>query len=403
VVPKETRAASSDSASPSPKSESTADRVAVTLEQERTLTQKIEEWIDAAFQSPQHESHLSWKQEGQEYLARLTRADVFDDTGIPRLVVRISTTEGDNRLTTQVHLKKLAFSNYAQFVNRWHPNVYLRDDRFDGRFHSNSEINLTYDTKVSPQFLGKVTTSARRINIDSGRLRPDRSKVFLGGLETGVRPIRWPKEAFQIPDEDRLAGYQIHRFNANTRITFNSDGTYTWEALGPESPARHIEHLKGTSYLIAEKNAALHIRGTVHGQVLVYSPRRIVIEGDLTYARDPARFSDSEDFLGLVSDKNIEIAPATVTGPGDLEIDAAIYARQNLTVRDRGSKANASLLIVGSLTAGSMSATEPRYNTRIQFDKRLENRRPPGFPMTNRYVVEFWDSGWQPEPVDALR
>jgi len=399
-----------DPPAPSSNNETSAYPVAVTVrqertvtpEQERTLTQKLEELSDTAFQSSQQESHLIWKHKGQEYLVRLTRADVFDETGIPRLVVQISTTTGDSRLTTEVHLKRLGFSNYAQFVNRWDPNVSLRDDMFDGRFHSNSEINLTYDKNVSPQFFGKVTTSARTIDIDSDRLRPNRNEVFLGGLETGVRSIRWPKEAFQMPDEEKLAEDQIHRFDANTRITFNSDGTFGWEALEPQSAERQVGILKGTSYLIADDNVALHVKGTVNGQVLVYSPQQIVIEGDLTYARDPVRFSDSDDFLGLVSNRNIEIASTEVTGPGDLEIDAAIYARHNLTVRDHHSNATASLLIVGSLTAGSMSATEPRYNTRIRFDKRLEERRPPGFPMTNRYVVEFWNSGWQPEPVEAV-
>jgi len=400
VPVEEVRVARFELAAPSPKTESTADQVAVTPQQERTLTQKLEEWTDAAFQSSQNESHLVWKHEGQEYVAKLTHADVLEDTEIPRMVVQISTTEGDSRLTTKVHLKKLAFSNYAQFVNRWDPNVYLRDDQFDGRFHSNSEINLAYDNNVSPQFFGKVTTSERRINIDSDRLIPDPNKVFLGGLETGVRSIRWPKEAFKMP-EGRFADHQIHRFDANTRITFNSDGSYSWEIFGPESTEKHAGYLKDTSYLIAEKNAALHIRGTVHGQALVYSPKRIVIEGDLTYSRDPVRYSDSDDFLGLVSDKNIEIAPTTVTGPGDLVINAAMYARKQFTVRSHGSNANASLLIVGSLTAGSISATEPRYKTRIIFDKRLENHRPPGFPMTNRYVVEFWDSDWQMEPIQA--
>jgi hypothetical protein len=31
------------------------------------------------------------------------------------------------------------------------------------------------------------------------------------------------------------------------------------------------------------------------------------------------------------------------------------------------------------------TATEPRYATGIRFDPRLESRRPPGFPVTDRY------------------
>ena len=40
----------------------------------------------------------------------------------------------------------------------------------------------------------------------------------------------------------------------------------------------------------------------------------------------------------------------------------------------RGKKGEATLYIYGGLTAGSISATEPRYATHIQFDKRLSSK-----------------------------
>ncbi|HEX7061928.1 MAG TPA: hypothetical protein VF200_08135 [Woeseiaceae bacterium] len=40
----------------------------------------------------------------------------------------------------------------------------IHADELDGRFHTNSEINLSYDRDVAPRFLGKVTTSARTID-----------------------------------------------------------------------------------------------------------------------------------------------------------------------------------------------------------------------------------------------
>ncbi|MFQ5982630.1 MAG: hypothetical protein ACE5KS_04560, partial [Woeseiaceae bacterium] len=83
----------------------------------------------------------------------------------------------------------------------------------------------------------------------------------------------------------------------------------------------------------------------------------------------------------------------------DLVINAAIYAKRRFAVREFRVKENALLYIYGSLTAGSISATEPRYNTRIRFDERLEELRPPGFPMTNSYAVESWDSRWDVEPI----
>ncbi|NUO84098.1 hypothetical protein HUU05_28830 [candidate division KSB1 bacterium] len=45
--------------------------------------------------------------------------------------------------------------------------------------------------------------------------------------------------------------------------------------------------------------------------------------------------------------------------------------------------------------SGSLSATEPRYATHVRFDKRLEQRRPPYFPMTDRYEITDWQPEWK--------
>jgi hypothetical protein len=84
-----------------------------------------------------------------------------------------------------------------------------------------------------------------------------------------------------------------------------------------------------------------------------------------------------------------------VTGPGDLEIHAAIYAKRRFIVTNEYVPEDATLLIYGSLTAGSLSATEPRYATKIEFDPRFERIRPPGFPMTDRYEIDAWNAQWQ--------
>jgi hypothetical protein len=135
------------------------------------------------------------------------------------------------------------------------------------------------------------------------------------------------------------------------------------------------------------------------GNVLVYSPRKIVIEGSIVYAHDPRKDADSPDYLGLVSDRTVEVARSSVIGSGDIEIDAAIYAGRRFLVTDLyASKRSATLKVYGSLAAGSMSATEPRYSTKIDYDSRFEEVRPPGFPATNRFVVDSWDEQWTQAP-----
>jgi hypothetical protein len=47
-----------------------------------------------------------------------------------------------------------------------------------------------------------------------------------------------------------------------------------------------------------------------------------------------------------------------------------------------------------------MSASEPRYATRVEFDSRLDRVRPPGFPTTDRYEVASWEAQWDELEAD---
>ena len=375
-------------------------QTALSPKQEKMLDRKVREWTEDLHRMPDVASGLTWKYKGQEYLASFTQLPAADDMGIQRVIVEISTEEDGKRLSTKVHMKRLAFSNYAQFVNRWDPYVEIHDDEIDGRFHSNTEISLTYDRKVKPLFHGKVTTTSRRINVTNGRGLSKRDQIFVGGLQTGVRSIQLPKHFLPFPGEAGIADDQVHRFGEDTRITFYGDGSYVWQPIDSESPQQVAAMSGDTTYLIADRKVELYVKGTVNGKVLVYSPERIVIEDDLVYEQNPEELPDADDYLGLVSDKYVDIAPPDITGPGNILINAAIYAKRRFAVRGYRFRENALLYLYGSLSVGSLSATEPRYRSKIRFDQRLEELRPPGFPMTNRYEVESWDTTWNVEPIE---
>jgi len=378
-------------------------KAALSPKQEKMLQRKITAWTENLDKVPEAAAGLTWKHKGQEYLAKFTQLPADDEMGMQRVIVEVSTERDGKQLSTRLRMKRLAFSNYAQFVNRWDPDVQIHNDELDGRFHSNSEINLTYDREVKPLFHGKVTTSARRINVTDSRGHIRRDQIFSGGLQTGVRSIRLPKHFLPFPGEAEVTDDQVHHFDRDTHITFYADGSYDWQEIGSESLRQKAAISKDVSYLIAARKVKLHVKGTVNGKVLVYSPERIVVAGDLLYEQDPEEVPDADDYLGLVSDKYVDIAPPDVTGPGDLVINAAIYAKRRFVVRGYRSRNDALLYIYGSLSVGSLSATEPRYYTRIRFDQRLEELRPPGFPMTDRFEIESWDTTWNVEPIGMLQ
>lgn len=371
--------------------------------QEKMLTRKIKQWSRNFDTLNESETGMRWKHHGKEYQASFRRQPAKDNMSKEYVLVDISTRENGYEMSTDLRMKRLTFSDYAQFVNYWDPRIQIHNDEMDGRFHSNSKIRVEYTRKIQPKFLGKVTTTSGGIDVVNARRRVKREQIFLGGLETGVKRIALPKHAAPFSGSETARDDQVNYLDQDTRITFYADGTYGWQTAQSPSVEQRVNIAEDAAYIISSRKRKLFIKGVVSGKVLVYSPERIIIEGNLTYADDPQATHDADDYLGLVSDKYIDIASPDITGPGDLLIYASIYAKRRFSVRNYGARKNAMLFIYGSLTAGSLSATEPRYYTKIQFDKRLANSRAPGFPMTNRYEVEERDNNWRVEPTAVVQ
>jgi len=359
-------------------------------------------WILKAAQSLQeaNQTHarLSLEHKGRRYSAFLERRPAADEMGIDRLRVEISTEQNGKRLLTLLELKRLAFSHFTQLVDDWDQEDLLHGDVIVGRFHSNSVVRLRLD-RIAPQVLGKLTTAASQVDLENGGPRALR-RIFRGGIETNTPRISLPAD-FRSFVEDHADRSKMRTFERSARVTFYSDGSYGSRELG-STTAEERRTMSAPHYIVAGRGATLAVHGTVKGAVVVYSPERIVIEGNVVYAHDPRSDAGAEDYLGLISSKDVEIAPPNVTGPGDLEIQGAIYAKRRFIVSDESlpggptsCPCGGTLSIHGSLTAGSLSPTEPRYATRYEFDERFERVRPPGFPVTNRYEVDTWDPEWR--------
>lgn len=358
---------------------------AITSEEMLALESHIAQWIHEASWQDQQANLMTVEHNGQTFDIEVLMVPASDASSHSHAYLEITTTRDGVQLSSVIQVREKAFSHYAKFVNRWDSDVSLSDDWVQGRFHSNSPINLA-DRGARPVFNGPVTVAARQSL--SRRLR---DSVFAGGLETGARPVPLPLE-FALPSADSPdQGITVTFFDDDTYIEFQGDGSYLWRTATDESVTQIGD---GLVYLIARNNARLNVQGQVRGRVVVYAPRRITISGDLVYARDPREITDSEDFLGLISDGSIEIAESNITGPGDLTIEAAIFARSRFSVRRFRDRAQGVLRIFGSLSAGSVSATEPRYATRVEHDIRLETRRPPSFPTTGQFEMIAWDRQW---------
>ena len=341
-----------------------------------SVADRLPDWTDP-------ERPLAWRDGDYEFTVQHRSTD--DPMALDRAVMSVSTEMDGLALTASVPVKRMAFSHFAQLVDRWDPEVNLAGDRIFGRLHSNS--GLFVEGRSKPRVTGE-TTVVGRVSIEG---RGDRSRIFSSGLVTGVPRMPLPQRPV---DAESIA--TAHRIGGSAWIRFNSDGSYEWAPLeGQESPQR-VEPGSYPWLISGAADAELRVEGVVRGSVLVYSPHRISVTGHLRCAADP-RQPGADDFLGLVSDGNVEIAAPDLTGPGSLDICAAIYAGRQFRVRRYRNREGGVLAIYGSLTAGSISATEPRYKTRLEFDSRLEELRPAWFPMTNRYVVASDELYWTVE------
>jgi hypothetical protein len=357
------------------------------------LTRNVQQLAQKLLDTNMTDTELTWQQDGKQYSAHVMRQPAPDSTGLEQVVAEIMTDKDGKRMKTRLSLKRLSFSHFTQLVNRWDENIVLHDDVIDGRFHSNTEIGLAFSGGIEPRFFGKVTTAAAKMTYDGEVTRRRNRDVFQGGMETRTEKVMLPREMPDVVNGGTEADRRI--FEADTRIIFNPDGSYAWRAANGEGAMQRVEPSKRPGYLIGAKGAKLYVRGTVAGIFTVYSPTDIEIEGNLVYLHDPRDTLISHDFLALISGRDLLIASPHVTGKGDLNVHAALFAHRRFVVESVDKVRSGRLNIFGSVTAGSISETEPRYATKLDYDKRFEYLRPASFPMTRRYEVESWDQDWE--------
>jgi hypothetical protein len=336
---------------------------------------------------------LTWQEDGREYTARIVRQPAADSTGLEQVIAEIMTEHDGKRMKTRLSLKRLAFSHFTQLVNHWDPNILLHDDVIDGRFHSNTRIAVRLDRDVEPRFFGKVTTAAATLTPDDFSMRRRKKDVFQGGLETRTERVTLPRDMPDVVNGGEPA--DRHTFLDDTRVIFNSDGSFVWRAANGTGALTRVEASLRPCYLIGEKGANLYVSGTVAGIFTLYSPGDIEIENDLVYSRDPRDVVISRDFLALIAGRDVKVSPGSITGDGDLHVHAALFARRSFRIESADRVKAGRLFILGSLTAGTIYETEPRYATEMDFDRRFEYLRPASFPMTRRYEVDSWDEGWK--------
>ena len=291
------------------------------------LTRNVQKLAQKLLDTNTTATTISWQQDGQQYSARVMRQPAADSTGLEQVIAEIMTSKDGKRMKTRLSLKRLAFSHFTQLVNNWDPNIQLHDDVIDGRFHSNTEIGLSASDGVKPRFFGKVTTAAPEMTFNSFNSRRNKD-VFQGGFETKTDRVTLPRDMPDVvnggDESDRRVVRRRHAHHLQSGRQLRV-APRQWRRTAAARASRREQ----PQYLIGEKGAKLYVRGTV----------RRHLHGLLTHRhRDRRRprlsqGSAADGHLARLPRAHLRaatssIAPAEVTGPGDLTVHAALFARR---------------------------------------------------------------------------
>ncbi len=129
--------------------------------EQRAVRSRLSSWT-GRFSPDEAASTLSWRDDGQQYTAVLRQVPSADAMGMQQLAIELTTERDGERLVTELRMNRVAFSNFAQFIDRWDPAVAIHDDPIDGRFHSNSEIRVSRDGRAKPVFNGPSNARGQR-------------------------------------------------------------------------------------------------------------------------------------------------------------------------------------------------------------------------------------------------
>ena len=288
-------------------------------------------------------------------------------------------------------------------------NIYwTTGDTVRGPCHVNNILNL-YGT---PVFFGKVTTlnGTNPSTLPAGGTNPK----FYGGYQSGVS-VSMPPNLNNLKIAASAGGmtftppalpagtYELYvKFNSNGTISYKefkgttklSDTTVTINQLAPNG-------------VILVNNGNIKVEGVVNGKVTLCAASgtepatgKIFIKGNIFYNDNPIENPSSDDFLGLVAEKDVVIPlpdeyPDTPC-PTNIEIYASVFSRTGKFYAELDSKmgklgninfyGSMSSYTIGAFSAGSTYG----YSNNFHFDRRLLIETPPYYPETNILEILSW-------------
>lgn len=297
------------------------------------------------------------------------------------------------------------FARFAYFSDtehfRWFgwfrvPVWFIGGDTLEGPVQTNSHFHI----KGNPAFNSDVRSSDNFITFYNNGSYLDTAlasnppadiPTFQEGIDLGVEVIDMPSKALDL----RTAAVQggLHLTGPAT-VVLNSDGT-----MNVTNGGRTQSTALPANGALFVTGGDLTVSGTLNGRLSMGTNRNIIIDNNLTYADDPRTNPDSDDVLGLISEKDVVIGQGA---PADVEVDASIMALGNSFIVENWweGPAKGTLTVYGGMIQrergpvgtfdGSTGERLSGYSKNYHYDTRFLGAPPPYYPKTGDYINLYW-------------
>jgi hypothetical protein len=287
-------------------------------------------------------------------------------------------------------------TEYFMFTNNSAGLYWVTGCTLWGPYHDNSIMH----TLGSPVFYGKVTAK-KGINPDP---TSKKSKAeYHDGWEVGV-DMTIPTDMSHLVNAATAGngGAPVNSkciYNTQTSFTFLANGDVIRQvgANPPDTVALTTIAPTGVLYSTAD----VRVQGTLNGAVTIYTTEDIWIDNDIVYVDNPLNNINSDDILGLVSNKNTWIADNAANNDG-INVHASIvtvtgkYLAENWNSRPVATEyfiGSIAQNISGAHGVANFAGTVLRgFLERMRYDPRYSAGilYPPNFPGVPKMSLASW-------------
>jgi len=289
-------------------------------------------------------------------------------------------------------------SRYFWYTNSDAGVYWITGDTVYGPIHCNQVLR----TNGEPVFYGKVTA---RLGISPNPGRHGNRAHFYGGWEVGVdASLPTDMSALISAANSGNGGAATNTkcvYDQRLDLEFLSDGSAIRSVGGGAPDTVDLATIAPTGVISCTQD--IHVKGTINGQLSLYTPQDIWVDDNVEYANNPLIDPSSDDILGLISGNGDVILADNIANNSDVVLHASVIAPNGSFMAENynGRPIAGTISLIGSIAQGERgpvgtfgwgSSITHGFSKRYYYDPRLQTMSAPYFPYIRLLrLVTWWE------------